>query len=68
MTPVSVLLDELWQLYPSFIILFDRNSRKTCLMDGDITISEEDSVDRAILKAWMKYFGPNIERRVIDAH
>jgi hypothetical protein len=57
MPPMGTLLAELWKLNPSFIIVFDRNSRKTCVMEGDSTITEEDHIDGAIYKAWMRYFG-----------
>lgn len=60
MTPVSTMLAELWQVNPRFAIVFDQKTRKTCLMEGEIAVSEEDNLDMAILRAWNKVFGKDI--------
>lgn len=57
MTPLSVMLAELWQVNPSFVIVYDEKTRKTCLMEGDIEVSSGDHIDSAILRAWNKVFG-----------
>ncbi len=62
MTPLSVLYAELMQVNPSFIILYDQTKRKTCIMEGNIAVSEEDNIDMAILRAWNKIFGARKEK------
>lgn len=57
MPPLGVLLAELWQVNPSFVIVYDKESRKTCLMEGDIEVSSGDNIDTAIFRAWKKIFG-----------
>lgn len=61
MTPISTLYAELMEINPSFIILYDKNTRKTCLMEGEIAVSSEDNIDMAILRAWNKIFGTRKE-------
>lgn len=62
MTPLSVLYAELMRVNPSFIIVYDKNTLKTCFMEGEIAVSEADNIDMAILRAWNKVFG----RKLID--
>jgi hypothetical protein len=57
MTPLGILYSELMQINPSFVILYNQKTRKTCLMEGEIAVSEEDNLDMAILRAWNKIFG-----------
>lgn len=61
MTPVSKLYAELMKVNPHFIIVYDTNTSKTKLVEGDFEISSEDNIDQAILKAWVKIFGMNKE-------
>ncbi len=64
MIPVGTLLAELWQVNPSFIIVFDKESRKTKLMEGEIEVGCGDNIDSAILRAWNKVFGSIIKERI----
>lgn len=65
MTPVSVMLSELWDINPSFIIVYDKESRKTCLMEGEFEVGSGDNIDSAIYRAWNKIFG-KLEREKLD--
>lgn len=51
------MLQELWQVNPSFVIVYNQKTRKTCIMEGDIEVSSEDHIDSAIMRAWNKIFG-----------
>lgn len=62
MTPVSKLLSELFSVNPSFIIVYNKNNKKTCLIEGEFEVSAEDTLDQAILCAWIKVFGMNKEK------
>lgn len=67
MTPLSVMLAELWQVNPSFMIVYNTNTRKTCIIEGEIEVSSEDTLDVAILCAWFKIFGKGINKNGIQS-
>lgn len=67
MIPVDVLLSELWNVNPSFIIVYNHITRKTCVFENEIEVSSADTIDMAVLRAWNKVFGPLIDERNYNA-
>lgn len=61
MTPLSVMWRELVDINHSFMVVFEQNTRKTKVMEGEIVVSEGENIDSAIYRAWRKVFGPDHE-------
>lgn len=62
------MLAELWQVNPSFTIVYNKNTRKTYLMEGNIEVSSGDHIDMAIRRAWIKVFGIQGDINVAAEH
>lgn len=56
MTPIDTLLGEIFDIDPSFTIVYDDNAKKTrgiCLHNA---IFEANSLSDVIVKVWMYYY------------
>ena len=63
MIPLDKMLQELFEVNPNFVIIFDEKSKETRLVEGQFIVGSGTNIDTAIYCSWLKIFGPVIERK-----
>lgn len=66
MTPLDILLGEIFLIDPSFTIVYNAESGKTCGICRPNAIFEAESLSRAIILAWLYYFSGKEAEKYVD--